>query len=131
MIGLDTNILVRYFMQDDEAQLKKVNRLMASLETSMPGYISLVVMMELHWVLKNIYRFDKDSLVTITEAILQAQEFKVESSDVAWAAHKQFLTSSSDFADCVISRIAAQAGCELTYTFDKGAAKHAGMTLLT
>lgn len=131
MIGLDTNILVRYFMQDDAAQVKKVNLLMASLESTRPGYISLVVLMELHWVLKNIYRFDKDSLVTITESILQAQEFKVESSDVAWAAHKQFLVSSADFTDCLIARIAAQGGCALVYTFDKGAAKHAGMTLLT
>lgn len=131
MIGLDTNILVRYFIQDDEAQVKKVNRLMASLEVTQQGYISLVVLLELHWVLKNIYLFEKDLLVTITESILQAQEFKVESSDVVWAAHKQFLSGAADFTDCLIARVAAQGGCELTYTFDKGAAKHAGMTLLT
>jgi predicted nucleic-acid-binding protein len=131
MIGLDTNILVRYFMQDDEAQVQKVNRLMASLQVKNPGYVSLVVLIELHWVLKNIYKFDRESLVTITESILRAEEFKVESSDIAWAALKQFQASSADFTDCLIARIASMGGCELTYTFDKGAAKHAGMTLLT
>jgi predicted nucleic-acid-binding protein len=131
MIGLDTNILVRYFMQDDEAQVQKVNRLMASLQVKNPGYVSLVVLLELHWVLKNIYKLDRESLITMTESILRAEEFKVESSDTAWAALRQFQASSADFTDCLIARIAAINGCELTYTFDKGAAKHAGMTLLT
>lgn len=131
MIGLDTNILVRYFLQDDDAQVQKVNRLMASLQVKNPGYVSLVVLLELHWVLKNIYKFDRESLVTITESILRAEEFKVESSDVAWTALKQFQTSAADFTDCLIARIAAINGCEMTYTFDKGAVKHAGMTLLT
>lgn len=131
MIGLDTNILVRYFLQDDDAQVQKVNRLMASLQVKNPGYVSLVVLLELHWVLKNIYKFDRESLVTITESILRAEEFKVESSAVAWTALRQFQISSADFTDCLIARIAAIGGCELTYTFDKGAVKHAGMTLLT
>jgi predicted nucleic-acid-binding protein len=131
MIGLDTNILVRFFMQDDPGQAAKVNRLFASLTPERQGYISLMVLLESHWVLKTIYRFDRESLAAAAMSLLSTAQIKVESASVALSAIKAFNDSNIDFEDALIAKLALNAGCDLVYTFDKTAVKHAGMTLLT
>jgi predicted nucleic-acid-binding protein len=131
MIGLDTNILVRFYMQDEPAQAKKVNRLFASLTPENPGYVSLIVLLELHWVLKKIYKFDRASLADAALSLLSTAQIKVESASIVLSAIKNYKTISVDFEDALIAKLALNAGCESIYTFDKTAAKYADMTLLT
>jgi predicted nucleic-acid-binding protein len=131
MIGLDTNILVRFFMQDDPAQSAKVNRLFASLTSENPGYVSLIVLLESHWVLKTIYRLDRESLSAAAMSLLSTPQVKVESASIALSAIKVFKSTNIDFEDALIAKLALNSGCDLIYTFDKNAVKHAGMSLLT
>lgn len=130
MIGLDTNLLVRFFMQDDSAQTAAVSRLFASLNAQNPGFVSLVVLAELHWVLERLYKVDHESRLVITESLLSADQLKIESSPVVWQALAMAKANKSDFPDCLITKLDESTGCEAVYTFDKIAAKRAGMRLL-
>jgi predicted nucleic-acid-binding protein len=130
MIGLDTNILVRFFMQDDPAQAAKVNRLFASLTQEHQGYVSLIVLLEMHWVLKKIYRLDRESLADAALSLLSTAQIKVESASIVLSAVRNYKTASVDFEDALIAKLALDAGCDSVYTFDKTAAKQAGMTML-
>jgi predicted nucleic-acid-binding protein len=130
MIGLDTNIVVRYLTRDDPAQAAKAMRLMNSLSPEERGFLSLVVIVELVWVLQDRYRFPKDEIVSTLDTLLRSKELMVERADVVWKAVQKFRISRSDFADCLIQRSAQAAGCEHTITFDQDAARMAGMKLL-
>ena len=130
MIGLDTNLLVRFFMQDDAVQTEAVSRLFGTLHAKNPGFVSLIVLVELHWVLERFYRVDRESRLVITESLLSADQLKIESSAVVRQALAMSKASSADFPDCLISKLEESAGCHAVYTFDKAAAKHAGMSLL-
>ena len=130
MIGLDTNVLVRYIMQDDAVQAAKASTLLESLSADAPGWISLVSIVELVWVLAAAYGLGRGQILAALEVLLSTKELKVERADVAWKALRTWRGAKSDFADCLISSCAASAGCERTLTFDRGAAKFAGMTLI-
>jgi len=130
MIGLDTNVLVRYIMQDDAKQSPKATKLVESLTVAAPGFVPLVAVVELGWVLSSSYELTRDQLVQAFEALLRTKEIVVERADQVLKALRMFKATSADFADCLIERAAARAGCEKTMTFDVGAAKVAGMTLI-
>jgi len=130
MIGLDTNVLVRYIMQDDPKQSLKASKLIESLGEPDRGYISLVAVVELAWVLSSCYDLSREQLALALEAMLRTKQFVVEHADQVVRALRVFKASKADFADCLIERSASHAGCERTVTFDVGAAKHAGMTLI-
>ena len=131
MIGLDTNVLVRYIMQDDVKQAPLATRLVESLSAEAPGFIPLVAVVELAWVLSAAYDLDRQQLVEAFEGVLRTKELVVEQAEVVWKALRAFQTANADFADCLIARSAAAAGCEKTMTFDRGAAKSGGMTPAT
>ena len=130
MIGLDTNVLVRYIMQDDPKQSSKATKLIESLDGDNPGYITIVSVVELYWVLTSSYELTGQQVAQALEAILRTKQFLVERADQVMRALRVFGEGKSDFADCLIERSAAGAGCERTITFDVGASKHAGMTLI-
>ena len=130
MIGLDTNVLVRYIMQDDRKQSPKATKLIESLDGDNPGYITLVSVVELYWVLTASYELTGEQVAQALEAILRTKQFLVERADQVMRALRVFAEGKSDFADCLIERSAAGAGCARTMTFDVGASKHAGMTLI-
>ena len=129
MIGFDTNVLVRYIMQDDAKQAALASRLVESLGDS-AGFIPLVVIAELSWVLASAYSLNRGQIAEALEGVLRSKEWVVEKADVVWQAVRLFQSGSADFADCLIFRSAAAAGCEKTMTFDRDAAKSGGMTLL-
>lgn len=131
MIGLDTNVLVRYIMQDDAKQSIKASKLIESLEVDNPGYITIVSVIELYWVLTSCYSLTSAEVTQALEAILRTKQFLVERADQVMRALRVFSTSNADFADCLIERTAAGAGCTQTMTFDVGATKSAGMTLIS
>ena len=131
MIGLDTNVLVRYIMQDDAKQSAKATKLIESLDSDAPGYITMVSVVELYWVLTSCYELKGQQVAQALEAILRTKQFLVERADQVMRALRVFGEGNADFADCLIERSASGAGCERTVTFDVKASKHAGMTLIS
>lgn len=130
MIGLDTNVLVRYITQDDPVQSAQASELIESLTTVSPGFISLVSVVELVWVLQSCYACAKRDVVSVLETLLRTRELTLEHAEVIWQALRNFSVGKADFADCLIERCAHGAGCEYTATFDANAAKAAGMKRL-
>lgn len=130
MIGLDTNILVRYIAQDDPLQSPKATKLMESLTVEAPGFLPIIALVEIVWVLSGRYNADRDRLRQIVETLLRTKELQLEKADTVWRALRLFASSKADFADCLIERSSFDAKCEYTITFDTTAAKTAGMRLL-
>lgn len=130
MIGLDTNVLVRYIMQDDTLQAAKATRLLESLSVDAPGYLPIVALVELFWVLSSCYRLERPQLVEALEGLLYTKEIVIENAEIVWKAVRTYRTSSADFPDCLIAGTAASAGCQQTMTFDRKAAKNSGMNLI-
>jgi len=130
MIGLDTNVLVRYIMQDDAKQSSKASALIESLDADHPGFISIVTVIELYWVLSSCYELTGTQVKEALEALLRAKQIVVDQADQVLRALRVFDEGKADFADCLIERTASGAGCTETMTFDARAAKHAGMTLI-
>lgn len=130
MIGLDTNVLVRYIMQDDASQADKASKLVDSLSPEQPGFVTLVSVLELVWVLSSCFDLKREQVSQALEALLCAKQLVVDQADQVVRALRAYRTSSADFADCLIERTASHAGCVKTMTFDVAASKHAGMTLI-
>jgi predicted nucleic-acid-binding protein len=130
MIGLDTNVLVRYIMQDDAKQSPSATRLIESLSADSLGFVPLVSVVELGWVLSSAYELDRSQLIEAFEALLRTKELVVENAEVVWKALRMVQSTNADFSDCLVSCSAVAAGCAKTMTFDRGAAKGAGMTLI-
>ncbi|MGF6604444.1 putative nucleic-acid-binding protein [Paraburkholderia sp. GAS448] len=131
MIGLDTNVLVRYFAQDDAAQSKKATALMESFSAERPGYVSQIALVEVVWVLGRCYDVERDQMKDIIESMLATKELVVEGADTVRKALRVFAASDkADFADCLIERSGHVAECEYTATFDVTASKVVGMMLI-
>lgn len=132
MIGLDTNVLVRYLAQDDARQSAIASRLIENtLTEDVPGFVSAIVLVEAVWVMQDLYGAERGRVGAIVEALLRARTVIVEDSAVTWRAVEMFRAGRADFADCMIHAFAVAAGSEIIYTFDKVAARDAGMTLLS
>ena len=130
MIGLDTNVLVRYIAQDDPQQSPKATRLIESLTADAPGYVSVVSVVELVWVLMGCYASTRAEMCEVLETLLRTREVVVAHADTVWKALRVFKEGNADFADCLIERSANEAGCDYTASFDRDAAKHCGMRLV-
>ena len=130
MIGIDTNILVRYFVQDDAVQSRVATELLEEGLRDETGYVSLVVIAELVWVLTRVYKLDKMRLIDVLSKVLVARELHIEQTEVFSSALRRFERSGGQFTDLLIVSAARHAGCSATFTFDEGAAKRAGMVLL-
>jgi predicted nucleic-acid-binding protein len=130
MIGLDTNVLVRYIMQDDPKQSLKASTLIESLDSDNPGFITLVSIVELYWVLTTCYDLSYQQVKQVMEVLLRTKQIIVDRADQVLRALRVFEEGKADFADCLIERIASAAGCAQTVTFDIDASKHASMTLI-
>jgi len=129
MIGLDTNILVRFIAQDHSAQTAAATKLVDSLSSDAPGYLPLIVLAELIWVLQFSYRFNKQEIESVVERLLRSRELLLEKKETVSQALTRFRTSRADFADCLIERCGHAAGCQHVLTFDKDAVA-SGMRLL-
>lgn len=125
MIGIDTNVLVRYIVQDDPKQSKIATKLIESrLSIADKGLISSIVLCEVVWVLKRLYRQPKDRLLLVVKTILEAEAFEVEHRDCAWRAYYDFDEGLADFSDYYLARINKTYGASFTLTFDERAQKH-------
>ena len=131
MIGLDTNVLVRYIMQDDPKQSPIATQIIESFEGAGSVYVTLVSIVELVWVLSASFELTRSQVAQALDGIIRTKQFKIESADQVIRALRVFKVGKSDFADCLIERSANSAGCEKTITFDVNASKHAGMALIS
>jgi predicted nucleic-acid-binding protein len=124
MIGLDTNTLVRYLLRDDDKQaLRLAARLDDEIESGHTLLINDIVLVELIWVLKNRYGFDKQALSAVVEKFLDSPNFEFENRDVTLAALALFKSNKAGLSDCLIGAKNKRLGCETTLTFDRDAAK--------
>jgi len=130
MIGLDTNVLVRYIMQDDARQAAKATKLLEALTAQAPGFITIVSVIELVWVLSSCYDLRRDQIVQALDVILRSEQIVVDQAEHVIRALRAYGAGKADFADCLIERTSAAAGCTQTMTFDVAAAKTAGMALI-
>ncbi len=131
MPALDTNVLVRYVVQDDSAQLAAAKRLISRLVTEGRSlFVPVTVALELEWVLRSSYGYAKADVVEVLAGLLSAAELVFESERAMEVALQLYREASADFADCLHIALAAQAGEQPLWTFDKGAAKVAGAELV-
>jgi predicted nucleic-acid-binding protein len=131
VIGIDTNLLTRYFVQDDPLQTRQVDELFDfALQTGERLRISDVVLSEFVWVLRKVYRIPKAQLVGGLQRIIGNEIFVFENREVVAAAFADYRDSAGDFADYLIGRRNAAAGCEHTVTFDKDLAGHPAFVVL-
>ena len=131
MIGLDTNVLVRYLAQDDPTQGALAEEFIETVcSEKFPAFINHIVLCETVWVLERCYHVEKATLTIILEKILKTEQFKIQNIDMVWRALKEFKKSAADFADCLLAQCNLGNGCEHTVTFDKKASVTLGYQLL-
>jgi predicted nucleic-acid-binding protein len=127
MIGLDTNILVRYFAQDDPVQSPAATEIIEHrLAEEGPGFISVVAIVETVWVLHRAYGLSSLEVADAIERILATDVLLVENEQEVFAAMVALKNGSGSFADALIAELGARAGCAHTLTFDRRALRLAG-----
>lgn len=130
MIGIDTNVLVRYLTQDDKTQAAKANKLIDNeLTSSEPGFITLISLVELVWVLESCYGQPKKKVIEVLHALLTTKQLLIEGADLAYLAVKRYAAGKADFSDTLIVIISESRGCGSVVTFDKKG-KSVGMEIL-
>ena len=124
MIGLDTNVLVRYLAQDDPVQSKKATELFErQLTVEQPGYLSIVAMAETVWVLDRSYDLTARELAATIERLLQIDVLRIEHEQEVFEAMVAMKTGRGSFADALIAALGVKAGCDYTITCDRKAAR--------
>jgi len=132
MIGLDTNVLVRYLAQDDPVQSPKATQLLERrLSEDDPGFVSVVAMVETVWVLDRAYGLADQEIAAAIERTLQADVLAIESEQEVFTAMIALKEGRGSFADALIAALGAKAGCSRTLTFDEKAARLSGFELLS
>jgi len=134
MIGIDTNVLVRYLAQDDVRQSAAATRFVEGLSAQNPAFISLVVLAETCWVLQSNYSATSAELAETIDDLLAMSSFHLQARDVVKAVVAGVRAAAGGkvgVVDLLIAKLAGDEGCSQTVTFDRNAAKAAGMTLLS
>lgn len=132
MIGIDTNVLVRYLMRDDEAQFRLANSLIADcIAAKQPVLISLLVLLETEWVLRSRYKIAKHEIAAVFTGLLEVRETAFEDEESLEEALHTWKDSNADFADCMIVAKSRRMGCSSLMTFDAKSGVLPGARLLT
>jgi predicted nucleic-acid-binding protein len=123
MIGIDTNILVRYLTQDDELQSTKATKLISNYSGKSEAiFINNIVLCELIWVLTRGYHYSKNQIITVLKEILLTIEFAFDNHKILWLSALEYENSTADFADILIGKLNILKGCKQNFTFDRKAA---------
>jgi predicted nucleic-acid-binding protein len=131
VIGIDTNLLTRYLVEDDALQLQQVDALFDNaLKKGERLRVCDVVLSELVWVLRKVYRIPKAQVLRGLQRVISNEIFAFEDREVVVAAYADYRDGAGDFPDYLIGRRNAAAGCEHTVTFDKDLAPHPAFVLL-
>lgn len=128
MIGIDTNILIRYLTKDDLEQWELAVQI---IQNNQPCFVSNIVLCEIVWVLKRQpYQFNKEQILGVLEMMLQSSGFEFENRSVIYQAIQRTRQGGADFSDYLIGAIATHAGCDQTVTFDRKLRKEKGFRCL-
>jgi predicted nucleic-acid-binding protein len=132
MPALDTNVLIRYLVQDDEPQLAAARRLIRKcVAEGQTLSVPVTVALEVEWVLRSSFEYGKEEVVEALSNLLSAAELSFESEQALEVALQLYRNGAADFADCLHIALVAQAGESPLWTFDKRAAKVSGAQLLS
>ena len=116
MIGVDTNVLVRYLTQDDAGQARRSGEILERADTV---HLDDIVLCELVWVLRSAYRYGKNAIVGVLDQILSTATFSFEDRALLRVALDAYRDGGADFADYVIGLRNARAGCDHTVSLDR------------
>jgi len=131
VIGLDTNVLVRYLTQDDAAQARRVDALInAAADDETRLYVDDIVLCELVWVLRAAYRLSKPTIIDALDKLISISAFSFDDRELLRATLSDFNAGSGDFADYLIGRRNLRAGCEQTMTLDRQLKAHAAFSVV-
>ncbi len=129
MLGIDTNVLVRFLVRDDEAQYEQARRLIRrEVQAGQPVFVSQLVLLETEWVLRSRYSLDKEAISSVISGLLDAIDVQLEDEPSVEAALNIWANSTAGFADCLIGVRNRRLGCRSTATFDAKAAKLPGFS---
>lgn len=131
MIGLDTNVVLRYLLQDDPEQTRQANEIFhGRLSEGEPGYLSLVCVLEIVWVLRSLLRQSAAEIAGHVERLLAADSLVVQNEQQVFEAAFALKRGTGEFEDALIGVLNAWAGCEKTLTFDRRAGRLAGFEVI-
>ena len=130
MIGLDTNVLLRWLRRDAAASAQS-DLATRAVEGAGDIHVNLVALVEAVWVLGHVYKVRRAALGRIVLTLLEHSRVSVERSDLVADVLPAYLSGNADLSDHLIGAINARAGCATTLTFDKAAARGDDFTLLT
>jgi predicted nucleic-acid-binding protein len=132
MAALDTNVLVRFLVRDDAAQGEAAaNLIRTGVRSGKALFIPISVALELEWVLRSAFDFDKAAVMAAIDGLLGSFELHFESEEALEAALMQYRRSTAEFSDCLHAALAGQADERPLWTFDKAASTLNGAKLLT
>ncbi len=121
MIGIDTNVLVRYLVQDEPQQAAKATKLMESFTNEAQGFISITVLLETTWVLERAYKVGRYDIGQVINTLLRTSALEIQDADQVHLAVRRFEMATCGFADCLLVEQGRANGCHHTVTFDKKA----------
>ena len=131
MIGLDTNVLIRYLTQDDPVQSAKATEVIERrLTAKNPGFVSVVVMVETVWVLDRAYSLTAKEISTVVEHLLQVEVLALENEQEVFTAMVALKQGRGSFSDALIAELGVRAGCARTLTFDRKALRLPGFEIV-
>ena len=120
MTGIDTNVLIRFFVQDDPKQAEAARSfLLQAKQQRIQILINLVVLCEMVWVLESGYGYSRDDIAALLQKILSTKQFEIQNKKLVWRALDDYRIGPFDFADCLIGRINLDEGATETVTFDR------------
>lgn len=127
MLGIDTNVLVRFLVRDDDTQFEKARKLIKREVTAgRRVFINQLVLMETEWVLRSRYAVPKNQIIEAISGLLNATDVQFEDEPAIEEALFIWKDAAADFADCLIGAKNRRMGCRATATFDVKAAKLPG-----
>lgn len=124
MIGLDTNVIIRYLTQDDARQSAAASKLFERILTiDRPGFVGLITLCEVAWVLADCYDADKARTAGVIAGLLGSRQLVVEEAEVVWKTLRAWEKSSADFSDALLGQVLLARGCDKVMTFDRAASR--------
>ncbi len=131
MIGLDTNVLVRYLTQDDKQQAAIAETIIDQcVSNSETIFINNIVICELVWVLARGYKYKKEQIASVLRQIISTSEFVFEQQNILWEALEEYEQKNLDFSDALVGKINQSFNCNQTFTFDECASQSKAFELL-
>jgi predicted nucleic-acid-binding protein len=130
MIGVDTNVLMRYLLRDDRQQSQQAKVIMDGFTQQQPGFISITTLLETMWLLRQTYKMSKEDVLQIVHALVVSTSIRIQAEPAVDEAIEIAQRGNFDLPDVLVSIFGRDAGCSHTLTFDRKAATIPGMMLI-